>query len=180
MTLFTKNDLAGSQRIYEGGIINLRVDTLTASDGTSVVREVVEHNGGVVIICEPSPGHVLLVKQYRYSVDRELMELPAGRIEKGEDPFPAAQRELTEETGYRAKHWRELSRMLSAPGFCNEVLYMYLAREVEFVGKNLDFDEETEVFDLSLEEAWAQVAQGKIQDAKTIAGLGLLSNGIKC
>jgi len=172
--LFTREHCTSSKRLWEGGIIKLRVDTLQ-SEGQETIREVVEHNGGVVIAGCTQEGKVLLVKQYRYSLDKDLLELPAGRIEAGEDPLPAAQRELTEETGYSADSWRELSRMFTAPGFCNEILYLYHAQNLTFMGKNLDFDEETEVLELSLEEAWQMVLEGKIQDAKTIAGLGLLS-----
>lgn len=172
--LFTREHCVSTKRMWEGGIINLRVDTLK-QEGGEAIREVVEHNGGVVIASQDSDGRVLLVKQYRYSIDKDLLELPAGRIEAGEDPFPAAQRELTEETGFVASEWKELSRMYSAPGFCNEVLYLYHARNLTFAGKNLDFDEETEVVALTLAEAWQMVGSGAIQDAKTIAGLGLLS-----
>ncbi len=172
--LFTRKHCTSSKRLWEGGIIKLRVDTLN-SEGHETIREVVEHNGGVVIAGCNSEGKVLLVRQYRYSLDQDLLELPAGRIEAGEDPLPAAQRELTEETGYSAESWSELSRMFTAPGFCNEVLYLYHAQNLSFKGKNLDFDEETEVLELTLEEAWQMVQEGKIQDAKTIAGLGLLS-----
>jgi ADP-ribose pyrophosphatase len=173
--LFTRADRVSTQRVWEGGIINLRVDSLKSPGGDETIREVVEHNGGVVIAGQTSSGNVLLVRQYRYSIDMELLELPAGRIEKGEDPFKAAQRELTEETGFEAQTWRELSRMYSAPGFCDEVLYMYQATELVFKGKKLDFDEETEVVELSLDEAWLMINDGRIRDAKTIAGLGMLA-----
>jgi ADP-ribose pyrophosphatase len=172
--LFTRAHRISTQRIWEGGIINLRVDSLKSGAGAEAIREVVEHNGGVVIASQTASGHVLLVKQYRYSIDMEILELPAGRIEKGEDPFPAAKRELTEETGYEAQNWRELSRMYSAPGFCNEVLYLYHATDLVFKGKKLDFDEETEVVEISLDEAWLMISDGRIRDAKTIAGLGML------
>lgn len=174
MTVFTREDKVATVRVHEGGIINLRIDTLRSVDGLEVVREVVEHNGGVVIAAQPDADRVLLIRQYRYSIDEELIELPAGRIEKGEDPFPAARRELQEETGFEAKNWQELSRMFSAPGFCDEILYLYRANDLSFVGKNLDIDEHTDVMDLKLEEAWDLVVQGQIRDAKTIAGLGLL------
>lgn len=171
--LFTREHRTATRHIWQGHIIKLRVDDLEV-DGHNTTREVIEHNGGVVIAGLTGEGKVLLVKQYRYSLDKELIELPAGRIEAGEDPFPAARRELTEETGYRAEHWRELARMYTAPGFCNELLYVYEATGLSFVGKNLDYDEETEVLELTLAEAWKLVTAGAIEDAKTIAGLGLL------
>jgi ADP-ribose pyrophosphatase len=172
--LFTRANTVSTQRLWEGGIIKLRVDSLKSPGGDETIREVVEHNGGVVIASQTESGKVVLVRQYRYSIDMELIELPAGRIEKGEDPFPAAQRELTEETGYEAANWRELSRMYSAPGFCNEVLYLYHATDLVFKGKKLDFDEETDVLEVSLDEAWLMITDGRIRDAKTIAGLGML------
>lgn len=174
MALFTREHTVESDLIYTGNIINLRVDKLKLSDGKLATRELVEHNGGVVIACMPKADQVVIIRQYRYSVDEDLLELPAGRIERGEDPLPAAKRELTEETGYRAENWSELSRMYTAPGFCNEMLYMYLATEVEFVGKSLDEDEETEVIELSVADAWKLVHEGKIRDAKTAAGLSML------
>jgi ADP-ribose pyrophosphatase len=173
VTLFTHDHRVDTVRVHEGGIINLRIDTLK-NEGLQVVREVVEHNGGVVIAAQPAKDRVLLIRQYRYSIDEELIELPAGRIEKGEDPFPAARRELTEETGFEAKEWSELSRMFSAPGFCDEILYLYRAADLNFVGKNLDIDEHTDVMDLTLVEAWQLVVAGKIRDAKTISGIALL------
>lgn len=173
MALFTRAHLKETKRLHEGDIINLRVDILDGGD-RDIIREVIEHNGGVVIAGQPQPDQVILVKQYRYSIDKELLELPAGRIEKGEDPLLAAKRELTEETGYQASDWSEMSRMYTAPGFCNEMLYLYLAQNLVFKGKDLDFDEETDVEILTLTEAWTQVGAGTIQDAKTIAGLGLL------
>lgn len=175
MALFTLAHRIESQRIYEGTIISLRVDKLKLEEGKETTREVVEHNGGVVIACQPSPKEIVLIKQYRYSIDEELIELPAGRIEKGESALPAAKRELTEETGYVAEDWVELSRMYTAPGFCNEMLYLYKATNVKQVGKQLDEDEETEVLVMPLLEAWHLVLAGKVRDAKTIAGIGLLA-----
>ena len=173
MALFTYQNKVAEKRIHEGSIINLRVDTLKMGD-KEVTREVVEHNGGVVILCQPQHDQVVLIKQYRYSVDQDLLEFPAGRIEAGEDPLLAAKRELTEETGCVAGNWLALARLFTAPGFCNEILHLYLATEVELSEKDLDDDEETDVIVASLEEAWKLVMQEEIQDAKTVAGLGLL------
>lgn len=173
MALYTRQDTQDSKRIYEGSIINLRVDTLKNSHGTCT-RAVVEHNGGVVIAAQPEPDKVILIKQYRYSIDEELYELPAGRIEIGEDPFPCAQRELIEETGYKAETWKPLLQMYTAPGFCDEILHLYLATDLTFVGKNLDHDEETDVHILTVKQAWQMAQEGKIRDAKTVAGIGLL------
>jgi ADP-ribose pyrophosphatase len=174
LVLFTQKHLLKSERLYEGGIVNFRVDTVLLPDGNSAIRELVEHNGGVVVACRPKTDQIILIRQYRYSIDDDLLELPAGRIEKGEEPFEAAKRELTEETGYQAKKWKELSRMYTAPGFCNEMLFLYEASDVTFVGTNPDADEEIEVLEMDLTQAWRLVGEGKIQDAKTIAGLGLL------
>ncbi|MBS1957446.1 MAG: NUDIX hydrolase [Cyanobacteria bacterium SZAS-4] len=174
MPVFKVAHKVESKRIYEGDIVNFRVDTVRHENGQETTRELVEHNGGVVIACQPTEGEVVLIRQYRYSVDEDLLELPAGRVEIGEQPLHAAQRELTEETGYQAKNWRELSRMYTAPGFCNEILYMFHASNVELGGKDLDYDEETEVIVLKLEDAWQLVLDGKVCDAKTVAGVGML------
>jgi ADP-ribose pyrophosphatase len=174
LALLTREHLIGTRRIFDGYIISLRQDDLRMPDGRTFTREVVEHNGGVVIIAQPTPEEIMLIKQYRYPIDEELLEFPAGRIEKGEDPFPCAKRELTEETGFRADKWEEISRFYSAPGFCNEMLYLYRATELTFVGKNLDEDEETEVITMTKADAWKLVREGKIRDAKTIAGIGLV------
>lgn len=176
MALFTKQNTTSSKRIYEGDIINLRVDDLRLENGSTTRREVVEHTGGVVIACQPTPNQIVLIKQYRYSLDRELIELPAGRIDRGEEPLAAAQRELTEETGYQAKRWLKKAVFATAPGFCDELLYLYHASDCTQVEKQLDHDEEIDVIVLSIRKAWQLILSETIVDTKTIAALALCSN----
>ncbi len=173
MTLYTRQGKIGSELIYGGQIINLRVDTVK-SDGKTVTREVIEHNGGVIIACQPQPDQVVLVRQYRYALDKEIIELPAGRLNRGEVPLLAAQRELKEETGYHAKSWNQKATMYSAPGFCDELLYFFHATEADLGEKTPDEDEETEVIVSPVKKAWQMVISGDIADAKTIAGLAML------
>ncbi|MBI4532974.1 MAG: NUDIX hydrolase [Candidatus Melainabacteria bacterium] len=174
MALFTRENTISSNKVFEGKIVNLRVDQLQGPEGKTFSREVVEHNGGVVIACQPQPGTVILIRQYRYTIDMELLELPAGRLEAGEEPLLAAQRELLEETGYEAQSWKPLTSMYSAPGFCNELLHLFRAQNIVFQGKALDEDEETEVIIVPVQQAWQYVLNGQVRDAKTIAGIALL------
>lgn len=174
MALFTREHKTASERIYDGLIFSVLVDTVKQDDGKQFKREIVEHNGGVVILGQPSSQEILLIRQYRYSVDEELIELPAGRLEKGEDRADAAARELIEETGYKGNNWKQVAGAFSAPGFCDELLTFHHATDLEWVGKKLDEDEETDVMKVSLKEAWQLVMDGKVRDCKTIAGIALL------
>lgn len=178
LALFTKKHTISSRRVHEGSIINLRIDQLRLEDGNTTTREVVEHPGGVVVICQPKPDQIILIRQYRYSLDRELIELPAGRIDDGEDPLEAAKRELMEETGYKAKKWESKGVFATAPGFCNELLHLFLASDVTVVERQLDHDEEIEVIALPFKEAWALATSGQFIDTKTIAALALMMPGI--
>lgn len=177
MTLYTRKDTVDQTRIFSGRIFNVSLNKVRSQGSREVTCEVVEHNGGVVIACQPSAEEIFLIRQYRYAVDEELIELPAGRLNQGEDRLAAAKRELIEETGYEASHWEELPPMFSAPGFCTELLTAYRATDVKWVGKHLDEDEETDVFKATLKEAWSLVLDRKIRDAKTIAVLGVLCHG---
>lgn len=173
MALFTREHKIANELIYEGHIFRVVVDTVQ-NDGKQFKREIVEHNGGVVILGQPSEREILLIRQYRYSVDEELIELPAGRLEKGEDRDAAAARELIEETGYKGTQWKQIAGVFSAPGFCDELLTFHHATGLEWVGKKLDEDEETDVMQVTLQEAWQLVLGGKVRDAKTVAGIALL------
>ena len=160
-----------SQRIYEGKIVNLRVDTVELPSGKKTKREIVEHGGCTAIVALDSEKNVLLVRQYRKAVERMLLEIPAGGIEPGEEPLEGARRELEEETGFSAERWEHLSVFYTSPGFCTEFMHLYLATELQPAERAADDDEHIEVVRVPLKKSLELVASGEICDAKSIAGL---------
>lgn len=160
-----------SRRVYEGRVVNLRVDTVALPDGRSAQREVAEHAPVVVIVPVDGDGNVLLVRQYRLPVGQLLLELPAGGIDAGESPEEAVQRELREETGRRAGRLERLAAFYASPGYCDELMHLFLATELEPSPLAADSDERIEVVRMPLAEALALVERGEICDAKTIIGL---------
>ncbi len=154
-----------------GRIIEARIDTLLTPGGRRVVREVIHHPGAVAIIPIDSDDNVLLVRQYRYAVGLELLEIPAGVIEEGESPDHTAQRELREETGYASRNLRALGGIYSSPGFCDEILYIYLARDLVESGLPGDDDEDITLERVPMTEVERLIRLGEIQDAKSVAGL---------
>ncbi len=167
-----------SRIIYRGKIINLRLDNVVLENGNSATREIVEHPGAVGIIAIKDNGDIVLVRQYRKAVEQVLLELPAGKLEKGEDPKVCAARELAEETGYRAKKMVYLSRYYTSPGFSNEVMHMYIATGLKDGERNPDEDELVDTVEISLERAVDMAIKGEIMDAKTIIGIMMLNRGI--
>ena len=157
--------------VYKGKVIDVRRDNVEISTGKKSVREVVEHTGGVVIFAQKSPDTVLTVKQYRYPIKQTVLELPAGKLERGEEPFAAAKRELEEETGYRANVWQSLGYINTTPGFCNEKLYLYKAQELEFVGAHPDEGEVIECFEYKIDDIINKIKNGEINDSKTICAV---------
>ena len=160
-----------SERIYEGKIINLRVDTVELPSGKKTKREIVEHAGCTAIVALDSKNNVLLVRQYRKAVEKMLLEIPAGGIESGENPVEGARRELEEETGFSAAKWEELSRFYTSPGFTTELMYLYLATDLKPLKRVADDDENIEVVRVPLKKAPEIIASGEVCDAKSIAGL---------
>ena len=152
-----------------------RVDFLSIESdhpkGGKVKREVVAHPGAVVILPLLDPETVILIRNDRPVVQETLWELPAGTLEKGEEPLPCATRELEEETGYRAGTIEHLFNCYSTPGFCNEKLFIFCARDLQEVGQNLDETEKIEVVPTSFKKALEMIQDGTICDAKTIATL---------
>ena len=162
-----------SRSIYNGRIVNLRVDDVELSPGHTVRREVVEHPGSVVVVAEDGRGRILWERQYRYAINKTLYELPAGTLDRDEAPDACASRELEEETGYRPATLLSLGGFYAAPGFCTEYLHAFLARDLARARVNLDEDEEIEVVPLTVEETLQKIDAGEIEDAKSLAAFYL-------
>ena len=154
--------------LYEGVIVNVRLDRAELVNGDVVRREVVEHPGGVTVIPVEEDGTVWCVRQFRYPFQREMLEVPAGKLEIGEKPMPAAVRELSEETGLEAGRMIYLGACCTSPGFSTEVLHIYLALELKHGDAHPDEDEFLNVEKHSLETLTEMVMSGEIDDAKTI------------
>jgi ADP-ribose pyrophosphatase len=163
-----------SKRVYEGRIINLRLDSVVLENGNTAMREVVEHPGAVGIVALKENGDIVMVKQYRKAVEQVLLELPAGKLEQGENPLDCAARELTEETGYTAGDLRYLVSFYTSPGFSNEIMHMFLATNLKEGKKDPDDDEMVETVEISRDRAMDMILKGEIKDGKTIAGILLL------
>jgi ADP-ribose pyrophosphatase len=160
-----------SQPVYSGRVVKLRVDTVKLASGRETKREIVEHSDCVAIVVTDGDNNVLLVKQFRKPAEKELLEIPAGGIEAGEDPLTTVQRELSEETGYRAKKVTRLGGFYSAPGYCTEYLHLFLATELAPNHLIAEDTEEIEVVRVALSQIPELIASGAICDAKSIAGL---------
>lgn len=160
-----------TERIYEGKILNLRIDTVELPDKKYSKREIIEHPGAVAIIAITEDNELVLVKQFRKAVEKTLLELPAGKLEIGEAPEECAKRELLEETGFSAKEMKYLCEFYTSPGFCNEKMYLFLAEGLVKGKSNPDNDEYIEVYKKKLDELYHMVINGDILDSKTIIGI---------
>ncbi|MCL4459211.1 MAG: NUDIX hydrolase [Chloroflexi bacterium] len=166
-----KELVIGSERIYSGRILNLRVDTVRLPSGHTAKREVVEHRGSVGIVALDADENILLVRQYRHPVGRVLLEIPAGTLEEDEDIEQCVRRELQEETGYQAGRIERLLDFYPTPGFCSEYLHIYLAKDLRLGKPVLEEDERVELAKLPLKRALELLRDGCIYDGKTIIGL---------
>jgi ADP-ribose pyrophosphatase len=167
------------ERIYEGKILNLRIDTVELPEKKYSKREIVEHPGGVGIVTVTDDNCVILVKQYRKAVNKTLLEIPAGKIEVNEEPRETAIRELKEETGYDAKEFKYLLEFYTSPGYCNEKIYLFLARGLIEGKQELEDGEYCEIVKYSIDDLLKMIDRGEIIDSKTIIGIYAAKNYIQ-
>lgn len=158
-----------TEKIFEGKVISLQVDDVELPDGNRSKREIIKHPGAVAIIAITEENKIIMVEQYRKAMERSLVEIPAGKLEAGEEPLHTAGRELEEETGYECERMEHIISFYTSPGFADELVHIYFAhnlRKKENAAPG-DEDEFVEVYELTLEEAEQYLQEGKIRDAKT-------------
>jgi ADP-ribose pyrophosphatase len=160
-----------TKHIYKGKIVTLNVDTVKLPNGVTVDLEVVRHPGAAAVVPLKDDGTVVLIRQFRHAAGGFIYEIPAGKLQSGEDPLHCAARELEEEIGYRAAAFELLSSIFTAPGFTDEVIHIYKATGLTPGRQQLDRDEVLEVLEMPLKEAVKRIQDGMIRDAKTIVGL---------
>ena len=164
----TKSDI-----VFHGKVFDVKIDEIQYEEsGRKAPRQVAVHPGGAVMVPVKNDGKILLISQYRYPHDKVIFELPAGKLESGEDPQVCAARELTEETGYSSNKVSKLGEIFTTPGFCDEVLYIYLAEDL-IPGEHPreEGEEGIEMFEFTLDEIDEKIKNGEIVDAKTICGV---------
>ena len=171
MTASESEPTVESKTIYEGRIVNLRVDTVRLPNGRLTTREIAEHSSTICVVPVDDENNVLLVRQYRKPTESQLLEIPAGGIEPGEDVQEAVLRELQEEVGYTADTLRHLCSFWIAPGWCTEYMYAYLATDLRQADLDADDDENISVERVPLPDTIGLIEKGEIQDGKSIAAL---------
>jgi ADP-ribose pyrophosphatase len=160
-----------TRHIYKGKVVALNIDTVTLPNGVAVDLEIVRHPGASAVVPMKDDGTVVLIRQFRHAAAGFIYEIPAGKLQPGEDPLVCAARELEEEVGYRARNFALLSSIFTAPGFTDEVIHLYQATGLTESRQSLDRDEVLEVVEMPLAEAITMIRSGSIRDAKTIVGL---------
>jgi len=164
-------ELLGRKRPYRGRVVDLRVDRIRLSNGHETELEIIQHPGAAAVVALDAEGRVLLVRQYRYATGEWLLEVPAGKLDAGEKPEGCARRELAEETGQAADRLEELGWIWTTPGFTDERIWLYLARDLVAAEQALEPDELLSVERMPLDQAVEQASTGEIRDSKSVAAL---------
>ena len=166
--------LVKSDFLFRGKVFDVKVDEIEYDSGNKGIREVAVHPGGAVVVAVKNDGKIIMVNQFRYPLQKKIFELPAGKLDYNEDPYKCAVRELEEETGYKAKKVEKLGQIYTTPGFCTEILHIYLAKELIQGDHNREEGEQgMEIFELSKQEIEEKIIKGEITDSKTICGIYL-------
>ena len=160
-----------SKEIFNGRVIRVTVDKVQLEDGSTSTREIVHHHGGACILPVDADGNVTMVRQFRYAFGEEIWELPAGKLEKGEDPFEAVKREQMEETGTAGENYISLGNLYPSPGYCGEIIRIWACRVAQKGEMHLDEDEFLEVERIPLDKAVEMVLNNEIPDSKTQVGI---------
>jgi ADP-ribose pyrophosphatase len=172
--------IASHEVKYRGKIVKVEVDTVTLATGRNVIREVIKHPGGVVAVPVLEDGSLLLIRQFRYPLQKYILEFPAGKLDSGQTPLETIQRELEEETGYRADRMRFLTAFYTTPGFCDEIIHCFLATGLTQIGQRLEEGEHITVEKYPLRECLRMIESGEIEDGKTILGILWYNRMITC
>ncbi|MDK2820057.1 MAG: ADP-ribose pyrophosphatase [Clostridia bacterium] len=160
-----------SEEIFDGKILKVHRDQVKLPNGKTSSREVVDHPGAVSIVALDDDKNIYLVRQFRYPVNKVLLEVPAGKLDGGEDPLDCAKRELAEEVGVAASEWQKILTFYTTPGFSNEIMHAFLAKGLTPHIEDKDEDEFLEVIKIPLKDAVNKILKGEIQDAKTISSI---------
>ncbi len=175
MTAIIKNH----HTIYDGRVFKLVRENVTLENGTTTDMEFIEHPGAAAVIPFLDDSRILLLKQYRHALKKDIWEIPAGTLDPHEKIIDCAKRELIEETGYSANGWQKLGEITPVPGYSDERIHIYLATELQPAAQNLDADEVIQVQEVEFKDAIDMIGNGEIQDAKSIAGLFMASTWLK-
>ncbi len=175
-----KNKVISSEQVYKGSIFNIRKDKVEINKNKTSSLDVLEHQGAAAVVAINEDNKIVLVKQYRHAIERETIEIPAGKIDDNEEPMDTAIRELKEETGYEIDNIEFLCELLPALGYSNERIFIYLARVKNKGIQNLDFGEDIELMEVDLPTVISMINENIIKDSKTQVGLLLAERKLKC
>lgn len=170
MNSLTEKELS-SKLVFDGNLLKVYSDKVELPNGKEAEREYIKHPGAVAVVPITEGGKIVLVRQYRYATGKALLEIPAGKLDKGEKPEECALRELEEETGYVAKKLQKLSSIYTTPGFTDEIIHLYIAENLTFAKQNLDEDEFLNVEIYTKDEVKKMIMDGRINDSKSMLAL---------